>query len=135
MRGHSIAHTGQYNCQQCRAVFKTLGALDEHIRVVHKAEKHVEYKCEQCDAICSAQFHLRQHISKKHSPGPNESQTKFDCNSCGQIFQTNDELKKHGETCDVGFQTPGKSKSCYYFQIGECFKAESCKFKHQYRTS
>ena len=35
MKGHTVAHSGQYQCQQCKRMFKTLGTLDDHIKNYH----------------------------------------------------------------------------------------------------
>ena len=82
LRGHKIAHTGQYQCQQgCKAVFKTFGAMDEHIKSEHTQTNAVSYDCEQCGVQFSAIFHLRKHVSNKHAQSL--SSAAVDCELCG----------------------------------------------------
>ena len=129
LKGHNIAHTGQYQCMRgCKLAFKSLSLLDEHIKLQHPEPKASEYKCDKCDVNFNAQFQLRQHISKKHSHKGRQEQTRTNCELCGQMFANSNELKTHMETCDQGFIK--ESKECYYYNRGQCWKGESCKFTH-----
>ena len=77
MKGHTVAHSGQYQCQQCKRMFKTLGTLDDHIKNYHNTPKPTQYKCEQCDSTFDAQHKLRQYSLKKHILPPQGNQLRL----------------------------------------------------------
>ena len=129
LQSHRLAHEGQYQCQRgCKKVaFKTPSLLDEHIKLQHNQTNVTEYACDMCDSKFNAQFQLRQHKSKKHVEL--NAQIRSNCEYCGQIFTNIEDLKKHLETCDGGFSNV-KSKECFYYNRGGCWRGDGCRFAH-----
>ena len=108
MKGHNVAHTGQYQCLRgCKLAFKTLSLLDEHIKLQHSEAKAIEYSCDKCDSKFIAQYQLRQHITKKHA----NSQTRINCEQCGQILTNSNDMKTHIE------KEHGSLRKLYHIQM------------------
>ena len=126
LNGHAIAHTGQYQCQQCKSAYKSWKNLDDHIKKDHGNSKQSEsFNCEECGLIFNAAFHLRKHMEKNHTKLP-----KFECENCGWKVQNDLQLIRHKLGCTGGFEEIQK-QSCRYFVKGNCWKGNQCKFYHE----
>ena len=157
LKGHMLAHSGQYQCQQgCKDYFKTWAELDEHHNVTHgKQQQQLEtFDCDKCDSTFKEAHQLRTHKEKKHTK---MNQFKCDkchytfqdmhhlrihkekkhiatcmtCERCGEIFKIRNEFETHRNTCDVGFKEVRNNKECYYFKKGSCFRGDTCTYKHE----
>ena len=127
LRGHMLAHTGQYQCQHgCKEWFKTTKTLDEHHTKEHiTVNRTTEFECEDCEQRFSSKFHLRKHIQNEHAD------KKKSCDICGLIIRNEKELNKHIDEKheQQGFQDV-KKKACHFFRNGNCLKGEHCRYSH-----
>ena len=128
---HIISHSEQYKCERgCKDIFKTWGALDEHIKARHQTSKKMDgYQCEQCDFRFNAVFQLRQHVDKKHGNKAKQEQPKITCVDCGLILNNIEKMKQHMENCEKAFQAM-PPKICRYYITRGCVKGDSCSFAH-----
>ena len=130
LKGHNIAHhKGQYQCLRgCKIAFKTVGSLDEHLKIKHStAPRFTGYTCIQCDITFNEQFQLRQHMVKKHSSRSEPKQ--INCEYCGIEVSSISHMNDHKQECHTGFQ-PVRPQVCRYFLNGACLKGEMCRFVH-----
>ena len=127
MRGHALAHEGQYMCQRgCNERFVTLSALDEHHTNHHVTitRKDVSFKCDICKSTFKSVQQLSHHIKSYHS-----KKNTSPCNKCGYEANNPQEMRIHTEEYHAGFQMPNRN-ICKYFMKGECIKGNTCRFAH-----
>ena len=126
-----MAHTGQYNCQRCKEAFKSTKILDDHIKSKHtEPKKSVEHRCDKCDATFTAIHHLRIHSAKQHAHVNTSKQAEVNCEMCGFIITSMEQMVKHKELCRGGFQEV-RNKVCKYFvSASGCWKGQQCRFSH-----
>ena len=132
IKGHKLVkHTrGQYQCQRgggCKATYKTVGELDEHLKNMHNQDKSKEvpiFKCESCDQTFNEKFKFRVHIQRQHA------NISYQCENFNKVFNTERSMYAHMNECTVGFETVN-SRPCRYFLNGFCLKGSSCTFSHQ----
>lgn len=133
IKGHKVVKhdNGQYQCQRgngCKAAFKTLRDLDEHIKSVHGQSnaKPSTFQCDKCDQTFDARAKLRVHNEKKHL----SKQSSYQCENCDKVFPTQGQKNVHMNECTAGFETV-KTSLCRYFMNGYCLKGSSFTFSHQ----
>ena len=115
----------------------SLPDLDIHITAKHNdSQPKPCYTCDKCDATFAAQYQLRQHVTKKHVANAQKNTTRIqhECEVCGQIFQNNEQVQSHKQSCEVGFQRPNINE-CNYYKRGNCLKGNNCRFKHTFNTA
>ena len=99
-----MAHTGQYKCQRCKEAFRTTKLLDEHIKSKHsEPKKSAEYICDKCNTNFTAIHNLRIHIAK-HANVNIPKQTEVNCEYCGFIITSLEQMTKHKQQCRSAFQ-------------------------------
>ena len=127
VRGHMLAHKGQYQCPRgCKVAFKTVAGLEEHLKTMHRVPQQVNgYTCIHCDIIFPAQFQLRQHMNKKHMKSTESKE--YTCESCNLKFSSIDILSNHQESCHTDF-TPVRAQICRFYMNGACTKGEFFSF-------
>ena len=109
--------------------FKTLGELDEHIKLKHNGPTQaMQFNCEECDLLFTSQHYLRLHVAKKHASACHNA-TSSNCDNCGIVFRNNGELKRHMEECIGAFQQV-EGQKCRYYRRGRCWRGDQCRFVH-----
>lgn len=84
-----LAETKIYECQKCKAVFKTQSKLDQHLRV-HTGDK--SFKCDKCDKAFSRKTNLQLHIRTHTGEKPHA------CARCGRCFSDVSAFRRHCRT-------------------------------------
>ena len=135
MKGHMLAHTGQYQCQQgCKKWFKTTKLLDEHHKFVHIDVPEVQFQCDECEqAFANKQF-LNKHLRSKHGNDNEHHGLRSSCDYCGLLVRDQGELREHinnyhHQNNEQQFQQV-KRKLCYFYLKDRCLKGEYCRFLH-----
>ena len=80
-------HEAKHVCETCGEVFRTVGQVEDHVKVVHT--KELEFRCEQCFKTCPSRISLARHM-KSHV----ESR-QFHCEKCQKVFKLKCDLGKH----------------------------------------
>ena len=96
LQRHKMKHDPElkYKCPACPKQFVKANTLRMHINNVHKGSKS-QKKCKLCDAILFSESGMYAHMKTAHN-----SEDRFSCNLCGEIFLTEGQLKEHSLSHD-----------------------------------
>jgi len=91
LQRHKMKHDPElkYKCPACPKQFVKANTLRMHISNVHKGSKP-QKKCKICDAVLFSESGMYAHMKTAHN-----SEDRFSCDLCGEIFQTESQLKEH----------------------------------------
>ena len=145
----------EHRCHACDRVFNAAGDLDRHINDKHSPnECHMcnkkfntrkqvqEHMCTEGDIIaqeCEKSYCQKQFISsqalKNHMKTSYFGNQRFVCNKCGEIENTNHNLKKHIEVCgkaqaNIRHTTEKSLEVCKHWRRGRCHWGSQCNFSH-----
>ena len=94
LKKHFIAkHMGmarKFDCDKCKLIFKTKGALNIHQRT-HTKEK--PFKCEICSSAFSQKVILQRHMKNIHN------ENIYECEWCKETFEKQLHLREHWTEC------------------------------------
>ena len=96
---------------------------------MHKTERNEEFTCDLCKCTFVSKHHLRQHETTKHVKPNISNEVKVNCDFCGIVANSQNDLAEHKRECNAEFQRV-RNKTCKYFVNGGCFKGELCLFAH-----
>ena len=139
MKNHMASHT-TYKCNRCDKVTTNKNDLNNHITNEHKSEIHA---CNQCQRTFTAPNALKQHINSQHPANTpvghpqwaeerNQSQVfDYNCNMCGFMCETLQQLKKHRESEHIGetfngFKTVSHRSNKEWTDA--CTRGQQCRF-------
>ncbi|CAH1391032.1 unnamed protein product [Nezara viridula] len=112
---HSV---GDFECHNCKKLFRLKASLERHIRVIHGGESH---ECPQCGAkcpdkgtlarhmythtgfkpyscpVCKQEFSRKYHLVRHNMQTGCDGKEKpvFPCQVCGREFNRKDNLREH----------------------------------------
>jgi len=91
LQRHKMKHDPElkYKCPACPKQFVKANTLRMHINNVHKGSKP-QKKCKLCDTVLFSESGLYAHMKAAHN-----SEDRFSCDLCGEIFQSESHLKEH----------------------------------------
>ena len=148
----------EHKCHACDRVFNAAGNLDQHINDKH--DKHNQNECHMCNKKFTNRKQVEEHICtegdiieqkceksyckkkfvnrkmlKTHMKNAHFGDQRTVCQKCGEIFDSNMNMKKHIEVCGkahmAGVQTPEKSNEvCKHWRRGRCHWGNQCNFSH-----
>nr|CAH7715113.1 unnamed protein product [Callosobruchus chinensis] len=108
----------KWKCSQCDAIFKSKGALHNHVETHSETASSDEIsKCEHCDATFKCEISLDDHIARKHTSSSNKlhectavkskfnkhmtthigTASRYKCTyiDCNAVFKSQDSLDDH----------------------------------------
>ena len=65
----------------------------------------------------------------RHIPDCQTDNLASNCEFCGFVINSQNELREHLQVCNAGFQNV-RNKICKYYVHGGCLKGELCTFSH-----
>uniref|UniRef100_A0A8D8SRH1 Zinc finger protein 26 n=2 Tax=Cacopsylla melanoneura TaxID=428564 RepID=A0A8D8SRH1_9HEMI len=122
-------------CSECGKMFYNAATLRTHVKMVHSTE--LLFECHLCDKTFRTKKYLRQHIPRHDVKSPRTARTRsqsdtsvdkpFNCNHCGNSYETVHQLAGHRVNCafyllkpDQGQHTKTSSNENFTIVSKEC---------------
>ena len=138
-----------HDCNACDKKFKTSTNLENHMNA-----KHTEKTCVYCDKVCNNDKDLTNHLTecvdklfvansictkcnqvftinglKRHKTNCHDQNEEFECQECGELNNSENDLKKH-QNKEHKMEQVKSRVVCKHWRRGHCLKGDSCGYSH-----